>query len=203
MPRLPTFPDTCDEKKRLDLAYLGQQGLLRPGYRTLSIRWRGQVTGSMDITAHILPEGSDHLRLCYADDQGRKHDYEIQLIAVGTNLPGSTSRRYYMVCPITGRRATILYRREETGLFTHRAALPGQKQIYYESQLVPKRFRGLAKYLTVDSVWQEQYRKGRKTTYQGKPTKWFAALLSLESRAAEAAAPALRALASARPSAAQ
>jgi hypothetical protein len=197
MPRLPTFPDTCDQKKRLDLAYLCKQGLLRPGYRLLSMRWtwRGEVTGRIEITSHILPEGPDHLRLCYSDDHGRKHDYEIQLVSVGTNLPGSTSRRYYMVCPVTGRRASILYRREETGLFTHRSALPGQKQIYYDSQLVPKRFRGLAKFLTADRVWEEQYRKGRKTTYKGQPTKWYASLLTLESRAAEAAAPVIRALA--------
>jgi hypothetical protein len=115
---------------------------------------------------------------------------------VGSNLPGSTSRRYYAVCPITCRRASILYRREETGVFTHRASLPdAQKRVYYESQLVPKRFRGLARSLTVDRVWEEQYRKGRKTTYRGQLTKWYAALLTLESRAAEAAAPAIRALA--------
>ena len=29
----------------------------------------------------------------------------------------------------------------------------------------------MAKYYSVDRVWQEQYRKGRKTHYRGEPTK--------------------------------
>lgn len=61
------------------------------------------------------------------------------------------------------------------------------------SQLEPKRFRGLGNYFAVDRIWQEQYRKGRKQSYRGKPTKWYAALLELDRREA-AAAPALLAL---------
>ncbi len=186
--------------KRLDIGYLSRQGMLKPGHNFLSMRWtrRGQVTGRIEISSHIQPQGAGYLRLRYQDDQGRSHDYHVQVVAVGSNLPHCTSSRYYLVCPITSRRASILYRREETGVFTHRASFPGtQKPIYYESQLVAKRFRGLAKYLLVDSVWEEQYRKGRKTTYRGKPTKWYASLLTLEYRAAVAAMPAVRALASA------
>jgi hypothetical protein len=204
VPRLPTFPATCDELKRLDIGYLRKQGLLKPGHSFLSLRWtcRGHVTGTLEVSSHIDPSGAGCLRLRYQDEHGRSHDYQVQVVAVASNLPGCTSRRYYLVCPITGRRASILYRREESRVFTHRAALPGtQKRVYYDSQLVPKRFRGLAKFLTVDRVWEEQYRKGRKTTYRGQPTKWYAALLTLESRAALAAAPAIRALGAARPTA--
>jgi hypothetical protein len=42
----------------------------------------------------------------------------------------------------------------------------------------------------VDRVWEKQYRQGRKTHYQGKPTKWYAKLLRLEQQTA-AGAPAM------------
>jgi hypothetical protein len=198
VPRYPTFPATCDEVKRLEIGYLNQNGLLIPGHNFLSMRWtrRGQVTGRLEVSSHIQQSGTGRLRLRYQDDHGRSHDYEVQVVTVASNLPGSTGHRCYLVCPITHRRASILYRREDSGVFTHRAAFPGtQNRVYYDSQLVPKRFRGLARFLTVDRVWEEQYRKGRKTTYKGKPTKWYASLLTLENRATEGAMPALRALA--------
>lgn len=197
MPRLPTLPDTCEEKKRLEIAYLVRYGLLSPGHHSASIRWRNrsEVTGTLGIVSFVSPEGTGYLRLSYCDETDKRQDCEIKLVSVVSNLPGSTSRRYYLICPLTGRRASILYHRDDAGLFTHRDALPGHPRVYYESQLVPKRFRGLAKFLTVDRVWEEQYRKGRKTTYRGQPTKWYASLLTLESRAAEAAAPAIRGLA--------
>jgi hypothetical protein len=123
-----------------------------------------------------------------------KYDYRVELEAVASNLPGSsTSSRYYMICPQTGRRATILYLRSGTGIFAHREAFT-QERLYYDSQLEAKRFRGLASYFAVDRIWEEQYRKGRKTTYRGKPTKWYAALLQLEQRSAAAAPKLLRML---------
>jgi hypothetical protein len=108
-------------------------------------------------------------------------------------LAGIAGHRYYLVCPQSGRRATILYLRTGTGIFAHREAFAAQQRLYYDSQLEAKRFRGLAKYFAADRVWEEQYRKGRKTSYRGKPTRWFAALMKLEQQGA-AAASALEAL---------
>lgn len=59
------------------------------------------------------------------------------------------------------------------------------------SQLENKRFRGLSAYFGVDREWEAQWRKGRKTSYRGKPTRWYARLLKLEQ---QAAAPALLAM---------
>ncbi len=69
----------------------------------------------------------------------------------------------------------------------HREAFASQQRLYYDSQLEPKRFRGLSSYFAVDREWEQHYRKGRKTSYRGNPTKWYARLLALDKRGAAVA----------------
>lgn len=184
MPRFPTFPTTTDETQRLELAYLRRSGLLRPGCHTTTLRWssRGELTGSIGLEAHILPGEANYLRLHYTINGATKYDYRVELEAVPSNLPGSVGQRLYMICPQTRRRATVLYLRSGTDVFAHRLAY-GPTRLYYDSQLEPKRFRGLSKYFSVDRAWEKEYRKGRKMHYRGKPTRWYAALLKLEQQA--------------------
>ena len=190
MPRTPNFPTTCDETQRLELAYLRRIGLLEPGIHHKTLHWniRGRPIGSIDLVAHILPESS-YLRLYYTVNDKTKYDYQVQLEAAPSNLPATSGHRYYMVCPKTGRRATVLYLRSGTGIFAHRLAFPAER-LYYDSQLESKRFRGLASYFAVDKAWEAEYRKSRKTHYRGKPTRWYAKLLRIEQRA-DTVAPAL------------
>ncbi len=190
MPRYPNFPTTCEATQRLELTYLRRIGVLQPGvhHRTLSWSSRGEPTGSIGLEAHLTPDDS-YLRLYYTVNGEKKYDYRVQLEAVASNLLGAGGHRYYMLCPRTGRRATVLYLRSGTGIFAHRLAFPSER-LYYDSQLEVKRFRGLSKYYSVDRVWEQEYRKGRKTHYRGKPTKWYAKLLKLERQTA-ATAPAL------------
>lgn len=188
MPRYPNFPTTCDETNRLELAYLRRSGLLQPGVHHQTLHWscRGKPTGTIGLEAHILPGQETYLRLYYTVNGEQKYDYRVQLEAVASNLPGTGGQRYYMLCPKTGRRATVLYLRSGTGIFAHRLAFPFYR-LYYDSQLENKRFRGLSKYFAVDRVWEAEYRKGRKKHYRGKPTKWYAKLLKLERDTAGAA----------------
>ncbi len=195
MPRYPNYPTTCDETQRLELAYLRQQGLLEPGTHNRQLHWssRGKRTGSIGLDAHIEPGGHSYLRLHYTINGTTSHDYRVHLVAVASNLPGSSSSRYYFLCPRTARRATVLYLRSGTGIFAHREAFPAQR-LYYDSQLEVKRFRGLAAYFGADKEWEKHYRKGRKTSYRGKPTRWYARLLKLEQQGAAAAPVLLRML---------
>jgi len=195
MPRLPTFPTTTDETQRLELAYLRRAGLLRPGRHATTLRWscRGQPTGSIGLEAHILPGEDSYLRLHYTGNSATNYDYRVELEAVASNLPGAGGHRLYMICPQTRRRATVLYRRSGTGVFAHRLAY-GPARLYYDSQLEPKRLRGLGKYFAVEREWEKEYRKGRKTHYRGKPTHWYARLLKRQQQAAAVAAGALQRL---------
>jgi hypothetical protein len=199
MPRYPNFPTTCDECKTLSLAYLRQSGLLRPGFHSTTLSWscRGQRTGSISLDVDTRPGHAPYLRVHYTHNDTTAYDYRIWLEPLPSNLPGLADRpgRYRMVCPVSGRPATVLYLHPGgCGRFAHRLAYPGHR-LYYDSQLEVKRFRGMSRYYAVDRVWEEQYRKGRKTSYRGKPTKWYAALLSLEQRTAATAYPAMLALA--------
>ena len=192
MPRYPNFPITCEGTQRLELAYLRKIGVLQPGWHNRSLQWsnRGQPSGSIGLEAHIEPEGSSYLRLYYAINGERRYDYRVPLEQQPSNLPGVVGgHRWYMVCPTTGRRATVLYLRSGTGVFAHRSAFAGER-LYYDSQLENKRFRGLSNYFGVDRAWEAQMCKGRKLYYRGQPTKWHERLLKLE-RQTEAAAPAL------------
>ena len=129
-------------------------------------------------------------RLYYTANGKQSYDYRVALVAVASNMPGVVGgHRYYLVCPTTGKRATVLYLRSGTGVFAHRSAFAGER-LYYDSQLENKRFRGMSKYFALDNEWDKQWRKGRKFTYRGQPTRWHARLLKLEQQN-EAAGPAL------------
>jgi methyl coenzyme M reductase gamma subunit len=166
-------PITCIETKQLTISFLNQHGLLEPGHRQLTMSWsvRGQETGSMSADVIITDEQS-FLLLSYQIINGRTYEYQVDLVRVASNLPGSTASRFYMVCPVTGRRASILYLREGTELFAHRQAYR-TKRLYYDSQLELKRYRGLSKNAVVQKIQQREYgRKYRKVVYAGKETKW-------------------------------
>jgi hypothetical protein len=191
MPRYPNYPTTCEGTQRLELAYLRQQGLLLPGLHSRTLQWsnRGERTGSIGLEACIEPGESSYLRLYYTVNGEKKYDYRVQLEQQPTNLRGVVGHRWYMVCPTTDRRATVLYLRTGTGVFAHRLAFP-QQRLYYDAQLENKRFRGMSNYYGLDREWEAQWRKGRKLYYMGKPTRWHERLLKLE-RQTDAAAPAL------------
>jgi hypothetical protein len=177
MPKFPSTqpPKTCLETKQLAIAFLNQHGMLEPGHRLMTMSWtvRGQEAGSISVEAIINPGEERYLLLAYTTANGNAHEYRVDLVSVTSNLPGSTASRFYMVCPITGRRASILYLRHGTELFAHRQAYPA-KRLYYDSQLELKRYRGLTKNYQIDKVWDREFmRKYRKTTYAGKETKWL------------------------------
>ena len=191
MPRCPNFPTTCEGTQRLELAYLRKIGVLQPGWYKRSLSWsdRGERMGSIDLESHINPEGSSYLRLHYTINGETKYDYRVELEQQPTNLRGVAGHRYYMICPTTNRRATVLYLRSGTGVFAHRLAFPLYR-LYYDAQLENKRFRGMSAYFGVDRAWEAQMRNGRKLWYRGKPTRWHERLLKME-RQTEATAPAL------------
>lgn len=186
MPRYPNFPTTTDETQRLELSYLLRSGLLQPGYRNRNLTWsrNGKQTAAIGIATNIDADTGSWLRLYYTVNDKTEYDYTVDLVQVASNLPGCSGGRWYMVCPVSGRRATVLYMRTGTGKFAHREAY-GPTRLYYDSQLEPKRFRGIGKYYSVDREWEREYRKGRKTHYRGKPTRWYARLLNLEATTAD------------------
>ena len=193
MPRTPNFPDTADEVKSISLAYLRESGLLRPGYHNTTLSWsrNGNNTGRISLEVFMLPDSEPRLRLKYTFNDSKEFDYYVQLEALPSNLPGHGHRpgRYRMLCPVSGKPATVLYSHAGTGYFAHRLAYPGHR-LYYDSQLTPHRLRGLVRPFQLDRKVEDTYMskgKNRKTHYRGKPTRWYAQLQALEAKADRAA----------------
>jgi hypothetical protein len=172
-------PKTCIETKQLKISFLREHGMLQPGHRRMQVTWsaQGSLLGNIVVESIINPEADSYLVLRYTWASGKEYEYIVELVRVASNLPGSTAGRYYMLCPVSGRRASILYLHHGTELFAHRQAYPN-KPLYYDSQLELKRDRGLAKHAQVKKEWQRVFfdRKYRKTTYAGQETKWFTTL---------------------------
>lgn len=146
----------------------------------------------MGLKANLVADRIPYVRLHYTFDKTTNYDYRVPLEALPSNRPGHSHRpgRYRMRCPVSGRAATVLYLHGGSGYFAHRLAYPSQR-LYYESQLMTARIRPLIAPLALDrkleDAYMARYKKGRKTHYRGKSTRWFAGLLALEEKADRAA----------------
>ena len=104
---------TTDSGLTLSLSKLLRDKLFRPGAWSGSLVWTntttGERVGSIGYEAH-LGEESGRVRLYYTTTRwgGERHDsdYWIQLVTTTQPFGG---RRWWFVCPRTGRRAANLY----------------------------------------------------------------------------------------------
>ena len=114
-----------EEALRLSVARMFAAGALVPARET-SGHWqwtRGdKACGSIGYDAK-LDETSGTLTLAYSvgrDGERRNIECKIPLVTVPCSYGG---RRWYAVCPYTGRRALMLYKWEPVDLFCHRDAI--------------------------------------------------------------------------------
>ena len=110
---------------RLRLADLFKRGALHVGCTTLgSWQWSrdGERIASIGYSA-TLGESDGELRLSYRDGKGsdaRDVECVVRLSSVPLNYGG---RRWYMHCPLTGRRALVLYKWHSIDRFCAREAI--------------------------------------------------------------------------------
>jgi len=164
--------DTVSGCYRLALPWLRRQGLFKAESHSLSLR-----EGSLRccISFEEMPEiEARYLHLRYSLN-GEQFSQWVELVTVSSNLPGVSGYRYLMICPVSGRRATVLLLREGTTRFAHRLAF-GPKRLYYSTQLVTPGWRWFYRIQAEDDAWEKAWRKGRKFRYQGKLTRWYALL---------------------------
>jgi hypothetical protein len=104
---------TTDNGLTLTLSKLFRDGLFRPGSAWGSLVWTNTTTGerisSISYETHLGQE-SGRVRLHYTttrrDGERRESDYWIQLETTPQPFGG---RRWWFICPRTGRRAAKLY----------------------------------------------------------------------------------------------
>ena len=156
MPRHTSDADTVSSCYDLALPWLRRQGLFKPEVPSLCFR-----LGSLRccVSYEALPETEAHyLRLRYTLN-GEQYSQWVELVTVPSNLPGIIGHRYLMVCPVSGRRATVLLLREGTTQFAHRQAY-GPKRVYYPRQLITPGWRGVCQIFEEDDAWEKAWRKG-------------------------------------------
>ncbi len=103
------------------------------------------------------------------NDSGEKEDcdYSIQLTTIPSNL--GRGEMLYLVCPITGRRARILYKCYGSKIWKSRWAY--RHWIYYPSQQCSKLDYHNTRYWALDREINEYQGRSRKKLYKGKETR--------------------------------
>lgn len=184
MPKHPTCPTLYDEALQIDAWELMRWGYVERGtYAKSRLRWsRGdQVTARVGFEVRM--DGTEpHVILDYTFN-GEPRKYRVGLVCVPSNL--GKGEIWYFLCPITGKRCRKLY--SVGGWFGHREAFGG---CMYESQTTGRRWREIEKtygpIFKLGRLYKELFRKHRKTSYRGKPTRGQKRLLAAIRKAKQA-----------------
>jgi hypothetical protein len=134
---------TTESGLTLTLSKLFRDGLFRPGNAWGSLVWTNTTTGerigSISYETHLSQE-SGRVRLKYTttrwDGERRESDYWIQL---ETTLQPFGGRRWWFICPRTGRRAAKLHLPNGAFTFASRQAY----RLAYACQREPAHDRAL------------------------------------------------------------
>jgi hypothetical protein len=119
---------TVESGITLDIRHLKRDGLLQPGKRSGSWQWRwvntGQPTAHVEYEAETEEEaGSLHIAsVTRFDPLGRPTRTQGQTIQLVTTVPPLGGRRWWFLCPSTGRRVMKLHLPYGAQVFASRQA---------------------------------------------------------------------------------
>ena len=136
-----TYTDTIEDCLVFDLPMLMRRGWVchgRIGSGQLSWTERGRPCASIGYRYDLTPQARWELRLSFActRDRGVSRQVE-QHIALTLTRPNYGGVRWWMRCPVTGKRATKLYMPPGSDQFGHRTAWG----LGYASQREPERLK--------------------------------------------------------------
>ncbi len=96
-------------------------------------------------------------------------DYELKIEALPSNLGKDKGLNFYFTCPISGKRAKILYYDSETHFFVHREAL--SHRLYYPMQTYGKVYRIYENVEIYEAKLVQKYLQLKNESYNGRATK--------------------------------
>jgi hypothetical protein len=149
---------TADMSKKIDLAWMIRTGRATPGqWISGGLSWNcgGQSAGSVSYVANMEDLDDAYLQLNYwrgSGDEKEHLEQKIRLVFTELNFGG---RRWWMICPYSGRRVAKLYLPNGGDRFAGRRAW----RLAYNSQRVAHR----------DRVFEKLFRLQRKL---GCPQGW-------------------------------
>ncbi|MBN1546925.1 MAG: hypothetical protein JW902_09720 [Syntrophaceae bacterium] len=174
-----------EECRCVSIAYLNQNHYL-DDFRTGQLVWKncfGEETSSVGFLVSIL-KGEPYIRFLYTSrNTGEKteYDYKVGLTTTPCHFGGV---RYWFICPLTkdgvycGRRVAKLYKAPGSNYFGCRHCY----NLSYESRNETRsgRFAEMGHFLLKHQQYKEMLPTVKRRMYQGKPTKKFRRLLTLE-----------------------
>ncbi|WP_139422087.1 hypothetical protein [Chryseobacterium mulctrae] len=168
MPRIKQYLDYVEDLRSLSIKDIKRY--LKPNTHSdngvLTYYRGGERTGSIGIESQIF-DNEGTIILSYKYRQELNIRYEIQLISKPSNLGKGIV--WYFVCPKTNKICRTLHLKD--GYYYHRSAFP---ELYYENQVLSKNWRKVQKAMEIElseKVWEEYFKKHRKKSYRGIPTK--------------------------------
>lgn len=170
MGRYSTGAIITEEVLRLELSGLIKDKLIQKGLINFaSINW---TNGSSISITSCYKQKEKYVRLNYTNTDtstGKKEhfDYKIQLITIPSNL--GKGEILYFKCPITGKRARVLYKCYGSSIWKSREAY--KNRIYYSSQISSKLYHPTNEYFKLEKKIDKLIKKRKKLHYKGKETK--------------------------------
>ena len=180
MGRYSTGAITTGEAQRIGISYLFKQGFISKG-KTIQGRLSWNNGSSIGFISE-LSEGKQEIRLYYQNQKPTGEindlDYRIQLSSIPSNL--GRGLIWYFICPITGRKARILYKCYGSLHFKSRRAY--QNRIYYSSQIASKNNFHNERFFSLEREIEKLQPLIRKKHYQGKETRLQERIRNLKHR---------------------
>jgi len=170
MGRWGTGAITTKEALRIELSYLLRHGYLKKGCITDGLLGWTNGSNIMIEASYTKEERFLKLRYCITDNEsGEKENHEdlIQLCTIPSNL--GRGEIVYMICPITGRRARILYNCYGSKIWKSRGAY--RNRIYYPTQQCSKLYYHTERYFDLEKELDKCQAKSKKKHYQGEETR--------------------------------
>ena len=116
---------TADSSLRIDLAWMLRTKMAREGSKyhgTLNWTCGGRDSGSIGYLAAMSEPGRERLELTYSNTrQGERKDVR-QTVHLTHTVPNFGGKRWWMLCPVSGRRVGKLYLPPGGDIFASRQA---------------------------------------------------------------------------------
>jgi hypothetical protein len=181
MGRNSTGAMTTRQVLRIELSFLLTKGfIVKDNICNFNLSWS---SGDNISVSSRYDEIEKSLQLAYTTThkntgEKKKYDYKIELTSVPSNL--GKGEVIYFICPITGKKARILYKCYGSEIWKSRFAY--KNRIYYQSQIGSGHNVYNDKYWALERSLKELKTKPKKEHYRGKPTRIIKRISALEEK---------------------
>lgn len=180
--------DLADDCRKISASLLTKNGYFSGDFvGNLVWTYRGKPIDNIKITSHIIYDERPNIQLTYSQvnpETGEKtnFDYKVYLAKVNSTI-NPEKYFYYFVCPLTGKRTSILYKPSTGNMYLHREAY----KMFSDNPLQSKTFSNLENRFGLElenklSKSREKLKEKLKTNHKKVPLKLIERVKELEDR---------------------